>query len=151
MDDAAAEPARRGAFMDRQIGHLLRRVYARARGNSADALLTLGDVSPVQAAALAALIDGPLSQAELGRRIAMEPANTHTLVRRMAAAGWIAARADPANRRTSVITLTGSGADLAGRLQAVLADAADATLAPLDASERQQLIALLGRIALAGD
>lgn len=139
---------RAGAFVDRQIGHLLRRAYGRARKNSADALAMLGEVSPVQAATIAVLMDGPLSQAELGRRVDMEPANTHTLVKRMVLAGLAETRTDPANRRLSLVALSQQGAAMATSLEPVLARAADATLRGLSTEERQQLIALLARIVL---
>lgn len=133
------------------IGHLLRRAYGRARKNSAEALAALGDVSPVQAAAVAALMGGPLSQAELGRRIDMEPANTHTLVRRMVAAGLAETHADPANRRLSLVALTAEGQALGARLEPVLAIGAAMTLAPLSEDERRQLVDMLRRMVGAGE
>jgi DNA-binding MarR family transcriptional regulator len=143
------DPPVPGDFLERQVGHLLRRAYTRARRNSALALEALGDVSPVQAAALAGLADGPLSQADLGRRVDMEPANTHTLVKRMVAAGLAETRAHPANRRLSLVALTPDGAALARRLEPVLAQGAAVTLAPLSAVERRQLIDLLARVVMA--
>ena len=137
--------------MQHQIGHLLRRAYARARSDSAAALLTIGELSPVQASALAALMGGRLTQADLGRRIGMEPANTHTLVRRLVASGLVETSADPANRRLSLVGLSAAGADMAEQMEAVLKQAAAATLAPLDPAEQRQLVALLGRIAGAGE
>ena len=142
-DGATGAP---GAFMQRQIGHLLRRAYARARSESAAALLEIGELSPVQASAIAALMEGQLTQADLGRRIGMEPANTHTLVRRLAAAGLVDINTDPGNRRLSLVALSARGSELSERLEAVLKDAAAATLAPLDHAERLQLISLLNRI-----
>lgn len=138
-----------GAFIERQIGHLLRRAYTRARKHSAEALTALGDVSPVQAGALAALMAGPLTQAELGRRIDMEPANTHTLVRRLIAAGLAETLADPGNKRLSLVRLTAAGKGVADRLEPVLAEGAAATLAPLDPAEQAMLLELLGRIVQA--
>lgn len=146
--DGKREPSgdRPGAFMERQIGHLLRRAYFVARNHSAEALRPLGNVSPVQASALAALMAGPMSQAELGRTIDMEAANTHALVRRLAAAGLAETFSSPVNARLSLVTLTELGADLAEQLETLLASAAATTLASLDHLEREQLITLLRRI-----
>lgn len=141
-------PPEAGAFIQRHIGYLLRRAHARARANTAQALAALGELSPVQASALAALMSGPLTQAELGRRIEMEPANTHGLVKRLVAAQLVETRRSPANRRLSLVALTRAGEAVTAQLEATLADAARTTLAPLNETERGQLIALLRRIAL---
>lgn len=135
-----------GAFMERQIGHLLRRAYVLARRNSAEALQALDGLSPVQASALAALMGGPLSQAELGRKIDMEPGNTLTLVRRLAGAGLVVVANSPKNGRLSIVALTERGAAAAGRLEDLLASGAARTLAPLEPAARAQLVSLLRRI-----
>lgn len=129
--------------MERQIGHLLRRAYVLARKHSAEALQALGQLSPVQASALAALMSGPLSQAQLGRKIEMEPANTFALVRRLGDAGLVSLSKCPRNSRHSLVALTARGLDVASRLETVLADAAARTLAPLEARDRDRLIGFL--------
>lgn len=138
--------------MERHVGHLLRRTYAIARTHSAQALARLGDVSPVQASVLATVAIAPMTQAELGRRIGMEPANTHALVRRMLAAGMIELAA-PAEQRTRTrhVALTAHGRALADRLPPSLAAASDATLAALSTDERDILATLLRRIIAAND
>lgn len=143
---AAAEPTPPPAFVVRQVGHLLRRAYAIARRNSAEALSVLGDVSPVQAAVISTLAAGPMSQAELGRRIDMEPANTHSIVRRLVAAGVVELRPDPASKRGVIVGLTSSGQDVADRLDACLTQGTSKTLAPLDEAERAALLKLLSRL-----
>ncbi len=140
-----AEP-RPDSFIEHQIGHLLRRAYALARKNSAASLAVLGDISPVQASALATLLGGAVTQAELGRRIGMESANTHTLIKRMVAMGLIRTRPDAANRRLSLVEHTTEGRRLALQLEDVLAGAAHATLAPLSIEERTSLVALVKRL-----
>lgn len=131
--------------MDRQIGHLLRRAYAVARKNTADALAVLGDVSPVQASAIATLAGGAMTPAELGRRIGMEPANTHTLVKRLDAAGFTITRRATGNLRS--IALTEAGSALAARLADTLALSNAETLAPLDTADRDLLFGLLRKVA----
>lgn len=145
MTDRADEaPPRAG--MEHHIGHVLRRAYALARKNSAEALNDLGDLSPVQASALVTLTRGALTQAELGRRIGMEPANTHTLIKRMIAAGLVETRPDPANRRLMLVDHSVAGRAITTQIEARLAVSADRTLAPLSAKERVALIAMLQRV-----
>ena len=128
-----------------QIGHLLRRAYFRAQRNAAEALAPLG-LSPVQAAALGALAGGAMSQAELGRRLDMEPANVHTLVRRLNAAGFIETRPDPDNGRRVLAALTPAGEGALGGLADPRRTAAEATLQALSPEDRATLLRLLARL-----
>lgn len=132
--------------MGAHVGHLLRRAYARARRNTADALAALGEVSPVQAAALAALMDGPQAQAELGRRIDTEPANIHTLVARLRSGGLVEVR--KGRGRQSLVALTAEGEAIAARLAPLIRASGDRTLAGLDAAERETFLRLLRRVAV---
>lgn len=132
-------------FMDRQIGYLLRRTYVLARKNTAEQLATLGDVSPVQASAVIILARGALRQAELARRIEMEPANTHSLVKRLNSAGFLVTHLEKGTGRQ--VALTEAGYALAARLAAILPRSTAATLAPLTAVEREQLFELLRKVA----
>ena len=138
---AGPAPDRPGGYMDEHVGHLLRRAYARARRNTAETLATLGDVSPVQAAALAALAGEPMAQAELGRRIDMEPANTHTLVARMRSAGLVSG-----GGRKTPVALTAEGEALAAKLEPLIRASAARTLEALDDGERALFLRLLARI-----
>lgn len=132
-----------------QTGHLLRRAYAIGRRNSAEALAVLGDLSPVQASVIGALRQGALSQAELGRRIGMEPANTHSIVRRMDTAGLIEKDRDPVNRRVSLVALSDHGAMVGAQIEKCNEAATKKTLAALDNDERTMLVSMLSRIVLA--
>ena len=132
--------------MQRHIGHLLRRAYIRARKNSAAALANIGDLSPVQASAIAALMDGPLRQADLGRRIETEPANTYTLLQRMIKAGWVFSQADASDARFSVVALTAEGHVLSRKIESVLATSSRHTLSALNEVEARQLLLLLQKI-----
>ena len=76
----------------------------------------------------------------------MEPANTHTLLKRLTAAGFTVTRPATANKRN--VALTDAGSALAAKLADKLAQSTDETLAPLDAVERGELVALLRRVVL---
>jgi DNA-binding MarR family transcriptional regulator len=110
----------------------LRRAYHIAKANTGAGLRDLG-MTPMQAAAVMAVHRaGTLSQADLGRAIGMQPANVHGIV----------------DARHVLVSLAPAGRDQAAHVAALSAAAHDATLAPLDAHERDTLIALLSRIAL---
>lgn len=128
-----------------QIGQLLRRAYFRAQREAMEALAPLG-VSPIQAGAIGALLPGPLRQADLGRRLEMEPANVHALVRRMGAAGLVERRPDPDNARRVLVALTPAGLAMSDALQGPRRAAGDATLKALDPEERAALVRLLSRL-----
>ena len=128
------------------VGHLLRRVYHKARETSAY-LYRDFDVTPQQAAALFSIRRrGSLSQAEIGEAIAMEPANVHGLVARLKAKQLIEAERDPADPRRMRIHLTKEGEHVV----TTLADAAklseETTLSPLSTTERGTLMRLLRKM-----
>ena len=54
---------------------------------------------------------------------------------------------NPADRRSFLIHLTSTGAEIQRNAAAALAEQADTLLAPLDAAERRQLVDLLRRVA----
>ena len=133
---------------EHRVGHLLRRAYYRAKYNTNRLLKGLG-VTPMQAAGVMALQQrGPLSQADLGRAIGMEPANVHGLVDRLKKLGLIEVEAHPNDARQVVVALSAPGAQQAVELAQLSGRSAEETLSALDRDERETLMTLLSRIAL---
>lgn len=129
-----------------RVGHLLRRAYHLAREQSQIRLKQL-DITVRQSAALQALARHvALSQAEIGAAIGMEPANVHGLIDRLKRKGLIVAARDPANPRRMRVRLTEAGSGMIGELQKIALAAERDALAPLDSSEREQLVALLRKV-----
>jgi DNA-binding MarR family transcriptional regulator len=127
---------------------LLRRAYHRAKGNTTRLLKDLG-ITPMQAATVMTLHRrGPLSQADLGRAIGMEPANVHGLVARLRKQLLIDVEPHPTDQRQVRVTLSPLGERQAGAIAELSLQSATDTLAPLTPAERDQLMELLGRIAL---
>ncbi|MGC4790610.1 MarR family winged helix-turn-helix transcriptional regulator [Micromonospora sp. DT178] len=96
---------------------------------------------------LAALREfGPASQAELGRRCRMDRSDVVAAVTELEGEGFVGRSADPADRRRNIVTITEAGVRQLRRLDRALDDVQDELLAPLSATERQALVALLGKV-----
>jgi DNA-binding MarR family transcriptional regulator len=89
---------------------------------------------------------GAASQADLGRRLWLDRSDTHALVSDLEASGLIQRSGDPGDQRRKVVTITADGRRALKRLTQRIQAAQDRILAPLEPAEREQLIALLGRI-----
>jgi MarR family transcriptional regulator, lower aerobic nicotinate degradation pathway regulator len=89
---------------------------------------------------------GPASQADLGRRLWLDRSDAHAFVSALEQSGLIQRTADPDDQRRKVVTITVDGTRTLKRLRQKIQYAQDQILAPLDAREREQLIALLERI-----
>jgi len=98
-------------------------------------------------AVLAALAEhGPASQADLGRRLWIDRKDLHAVVADLERAGLISRVRDAADRRRNVVAATAAAPETLERLDARVAAAQEAFLAPLDPAEREQLSALLARL-----
>ena len=140
-----------GYTVESQVGFLLRRAHQRQTAIW-QACMAEGvgekELTPRQFSALVKVVThGRVTQNQLGRMAAMDPATIQGVVRRLTVRGLIARALDPMDRRTAVLTPTESGIDLARRGVAHARRASAETLAPLDATERQTLLALLARMA----
>jgi DNA-binding MarR family transcriptional regulator len=98
-------------------------------------------------AVLAALEEyGPLSQADLGRRLGLDRNDISGIVTRLTGGRHVDRQADPANRRRNVVTLTASGQRHLEEIQRHADAAQDDLLAGLSAAERRQLNELLAKL-----
>jgi DNA-binding MarR family transcriptional regulator len=96
---------------------------------------------------LAALSEfGPSSQAALGRHTGIDRSDVVAMLNELAEQRLVERTVDPANRRRNIVTLTDSGKARLAELDRLLADVQDELLAPLAPAEREQLVALLGRV-----
>ncbi|MCT9090105.1 MarR family transcriptional regulator [Streptomyces sp. ASQP_92] len=125
---------------------LLGRVAARGRSLVAEALAGQG-VKMLHHAVLAAVSElGPIAQADLGRRLAIDPKDLVGVLNDLQADGLAVREPDPRDRRKNAVTATPAGRDLLERC-ATVAEAANAELlAPLTPAEARRLMALLGRL-----
>jgi DNA-binding MarR family transcriptional regulator len=141
----SVKPARPPYVLEEQIGFILRQVWQR---HTAIFAREIGaNLTPTQWAALARLYEtGPCSQNQLGRLTAMDVATIKGVIDRLSARGLTETSADPTDGRRLKVSLTRTGRELAEKVAANALAITRETLAPLDAREREILVALLGKL-----
>jgi DNA-binding MarR family transcriptional regulator len=132
--------------LEDQIGYLLRRAHQRAT-EIFNAVMGQFGVTPTQFAALAKLDDlQAVSQNQLGRLTAMDPATVSGVVGRLIARGLVRQLPDPQDARLVVLTLTSAGKSAVTEMKAAAAEVSARTLEPLKHSEAAALLRALGKI-----
>ncbi|QJP15225.1 winged helix-turn-helix transcriptional regulator [Starkeya sp. ORNL1] len=132
-------------MLDEQIGFLMR--VASQRHTAIFATRMIEGLTPPQFATLAKLREvGPCSQNKLGRLVFLDAATIKGIVDRLGARGFVVATDDPYDRRRRAVALTEQGRAVANAAVEVAADISEATLAPLSAEERRQIIELLKKL-----
>ena len=144
---APSDRAREDYILTEQVGHLLRRAHQRHTAIFQD-MIGQAQLTPTQYAALVKIRDcGEVSQNELGRMTAMDPATIQGVIQRLLARTLIARRADPDDRRCTLLSLSDAGRALTERAiergKAITA----ATLDPLAEGERAAFLALLRKLS----
>ena len=132
--------------LEQQIGHILRRAHQRASAIF-KTQFAAHELTPTQFTALVKIADqGEVSQNLLGRLTAMDPATMKGVLGRLHGRRLIASKADAADRRRTLWSLTAAGKKLlGGAIEAGLATS-NQTLAPLDGKEQKILQRLLSRL-----
>jgi DNA-binding MarR family transcriptional regulator len=92
---------------------------------------------------------GPLSQAELGRRLGLDRNDVNEVVNRLEGARSVDRRTDPSDRRRNIITITTAGRGELAVLVMHAEEVQDRLLEALDDEERAHLRMLLAKV-LAG-
>ena len=88
-----------------------------------------------------------MSQNLLGRLTAMDPATIQGVIQRLMARKLIERRADPADKRATLLRLTQAGLALAQNAVAAAHTVSAATLEPLAARDRAALTELLRKVS----
>ena len=131
--------------LDEQIGFILRQVWQRHSAIFARDIGT--NLTPTQWAALSKLAEtGPCSQNQLGRLTAMDVATIKGVIDRLTARGLTETSPDLEDGRRLQVRLTRAGQQLADKVAPNALAITRETLAPLDAREREMLMALLGKL-----
>jgi DNA-binding MarR family transcriptional regulator len=141
----AVKPARPSYILDEQVGFILRQVSQRHATIFAREIGI--NLTPTQWAALAKLNEtGPCSQNLLGRLTAMDVATIKGVIDRLTARGLTETSPDPEDGRRLLVSLTRAGQQLAEKAAPNALAITRETLAPLDAKEREALMALLDKL-----
>ena len=134
-----------GYDIEAQVGFLLRRAHQRHAALFQEAMPGL---TPTQFNALVRVVElGAVTQNHLGRLAAMDPATIQGVVRRLVERGLVDRRADPADRRATILTPTAPGLALAATAVAIGRAVTESTLAPLSPAERRSFLNLLRKMA----
>jgi MarR family transcriptional regulator, lower aerobic nicotinate degradation pathway regulator len=141
----SVKPSRPPYILDEQIGFILRQVWQR---HTTIFARDIGiNLTPTQWAAVAKLAEtGPCSQNQLGRLTAMDVATIKGVIDRLSARGLTETSPDPEDGRRLLVSLTRAGQQLADKAAPNAFAISKETLAPLDARERETLLALLNRL-----
>jgi MarR family transcriptional regulator, lower aerobic nicotinate degradation pathway regulator len=135
-----------GYVLEEQVGFLLRCAHQRATETFNAAMAEFG-VTPTQFAALTKLDDlGAVSQNQLGRLTAMDPATISGVIGRLTARGYVQQAPDKKDARLLVLALTPAGQSAIAAMKAVATEVSRTTLAPLSHAERTQLLKSLAKI-----
>lgn len=139
------KPVKPPYVLDEQVGFILRQVWQR---HSAIFSREIGtNITPTQWAALSKLAEaGPCSQNQLGRLTAMDVATIKGVIDRLTARGLTETSQDPQDGRRLLVSLTRAGQQLAEKVAPNALAITRETLAPLDAREREILMALLNKL-----
>lgn len=136
---------------DSAPGHLIRRAHQHSVAFFMDE--TAGfDITPVQFSILNALMDTPgADQVTLAARVAFDPATSGSVIGRLEAKGWVRREADQNDRRRKLLWVTPEGAQAVQQMKRAVARAQVRMLEPLNATEREQYMRLLGKLVAGHD
>lgn len=96
---------------------------------------------------LATLVEfGPASQAALGRRSCIDRSDVVAALNELEADRYVERTPDPDDGRRNIITITTTGRRHYKRLTTVVGKAQDEIFAPLSATDRTRLTAILGKL-----
>ena len=127
-------------------GHLIRRAHQFAVAIFMEEAADF-DVTPVQFAILNALIDTPgADQITLAGQVAFDAATSGAVIGRLVARGWIRREPDAVDRRRKLLWVTPDGEQAVQQMKRLVARVQTHILAPLSPQEREQLLALLGKL-----
>ncbi|GAA3409955.1 MarR family winged helix-turn-helix transcriptional regulator [Streptosporangium vulgare] len=122
------------------VGHRLRRGYGERLG-------PLG-LSPGQARALRVIVDSepPLKMVQLAERLRIVPRSVTPVVDALEEAGLVRREVDPANRRSTLLVVTGEGRERYERVREARRRVAEELFSVLTAEQQDRLRELLSTV-----
>lgn len=146
MVESDTEAKTASYHLDSQIGYLLRMASQRhANIFQHHSVLSL---TPTQFAALIRVSEvGECSQNHLGRLTSMDVATIKGVVGRLQRKDLVTLRADPKDKRRTIIALSSKAVAMLDQLYDIGTDISDETLRPLTNSEKTRLVRILKKIS----
>ena len=95
--------------------------------------------------------EGPASQQQISRRLAVDRTTMVALIDAMGAKGLVQRRPDPRDRRKNMIELTGAGRDTCRQATPAVDEIEEAFLSPIPAADREKLKTLLRTLISAAE
>jgi DNA-binding MarR family transcriptional regulator len=133
----------------RHTGFLISRMGMVAQKQFAERLETLGLTTRMWGVLNVLDVEGAITQQSLGKCVGIDPSSMVSTIDELEAQGLVERRRHPSDRRAHALHLTAKGRQTLSRGRELARGAQDELLGPLDAEEREQLHALLLRLALA--
>jgi DNA-binding MarR family transcriptional regulator len=133
----------------RHTGFLLSRMGMVAQKQFAERLEALGLTTRMWGALNVLDAEGAITQHALGKCVGTDPSSMVSTIDELEARGLVERRRHPSDRRAHALHVTAKGRQTLTRGRELARRAQDELLAPLNAEEREQLHALLLRLALA--
>jgi DNA-binding MarR family transcriptional regulator len=125
------------------LNQAIRLLSLRHRARAAQLLAPLGLHTGQEALLLELDRTGPRIQAQLSAALGCEPPSVTLMTRKLEASGHIRRAPDPVDRRATVVSLTDSGRDLAGRIRELWLTLAEETVRDLPAATVKHLPGIL--------
>jgi DNA-binding MarR family transcriptional regulator len=134
-------------------GHLIRRLNQISVAQFMERMSDAGlDPTPVQYVALSAVRDHPgIDQATVAGLVAYDRATLGKVIDRLECKGMISRRVSQSDRRARELTLTEAGQALLLQAQPLVEAAQPEILTGLTDEEKEQFVALLRKVTLAGN
>jgi DNA-binding MarR family transcriptional regulator len=125
------------------LNQAIRLLSLRHRARAASLLASLGLHVGQEALLLELDRSGPRIQAQLSEALGCEPPSVTLMTRKLEASGHIKRTPDPADKRATVVALTGSGEALVGQIRQLWLTLAEETIRDLPAEMLEQLPGIL--------
>ena len=145
-DDEAARPEPADPGGDESLADALGAVARQLRDKSAETLAPW-DITPAHLRALRTLSrHGTMRLSELSDRLQIAPRTATEVVDALQARDLVRRRADPDDRRATLVEVTEHGAGILAEIRAVRGTEAGRVFARLSPADRAELAAILGKL-----
>jgi DNA-binding MarR family transcriptional regulator len=149
MNNLPPGPPGLHAALLRHTGFLISRMGMVAQKQFAERLESLGLTTRMWGVLNVLDAEGAMTQHALGKCVGIDPSSMVSTIDELEEKGLVERRRHPSDRRAHALHLTTKGRQTLTRGREQARRAQDDLLSPLDAEEREQLHALLLRLALA--